>query len=436
MPFLDPTVALSSRQEAFRRHYTASGNAADAARRTGYAELHNPWSPENIERRQRDSLNWLERAGPFDPAGAQHLPRTRSEGEPEPQAALPRSRKAPARPAGVRGDERYTKAAKGVRRPGGVHPISMTRCRGSFLPGPTLPERRKRANWVDRLYAWTACTHGPPESAAFAVLACPPPPVRARRRPRLRPGPRRARLRRRRAYGLRRGQPEKRDGRDFRQLRERDRPCRNRLARGLLGACPPDPARRARGHLHFRQSGLDGRPGAGRPHRPGEPLRPPDQQPGAGGARAGCAAGPGRAGPRPHWPAGRWPPRHDPRQRSARRHLRQGGARMAGRLEGRGAAGRAGGQCARRAGARLLRRGAARHRLCDRCRSGRQCDGHRDLPRRRASTHRLSSRRGRCEPQPAQFALPRLAPGPGGEGRRSSGKALSPPSSRIAAWTG
>ena len=37
MPFLDPTLSLSTRQEAFCRHYTASGNAADAARRAGYA---------------------------------------------------------------------------------------------------------------------------------------------------------------------------------------------------------------------------------------------------------------------------------------------------------------------------------------------------------------------------------------------------------------
>ena len=35
---LDATAALSTRQEAFCRHFTASGNAADAARRAGYAE--------------------------------------------------------------------------------------------------------------------------------------------------------------------------------------------------------------------------------------------------------------------------------------------------------------------------------------------------------------------------------------------------------------
>ena len=37
MPLIDPALALSTRQEAFCRHYTASGNAADAARRAGYA---------------------------------------------------------------------------------------------------------------------------------------------------------------------------------------------------------------------------------------------------------------------------------------------------------------------------------------------------------------------------------------------------------------
>ncbi len=38
MPLLDPTVTLSSRQEAFCRHFVASGNAADAARQAGYSE--------------------------------------------------------------------------------------------------------------------------------------------------------------------------------------------------------------------------------------------------------------------------------------------------------------------------------------------------------------------------------------------------------------
>ena len=36
-------------------------------RRNNYAEIHDPWSPENIEQRRRDSLDWLERAGPINP---------------------------------------------------------------------------------------------------------------------------------------------------------------------------------------------------------------------------------------------------------------------------------------------------------------------------------------------------------------------------------
>ena len=88
MPKLDPTVAPSTRQEAFCRHFVASGNAADAARqagyaerddgdprdddridddradgaehdwfyqrRDGYAELYDPWTPENVEFRRQD----------------------------------------------------------------------------------------------------------------------------------------------------------------------------------------------------------------------------------------------------------------------------------------------------------------------------------------------------------------------------------------------
>ena len=38
-------------------------------RRNGYAELHDPWSPENIEQRRQDSLDWLERAGPINAPG-------------------------------------------------------------------------------------------------------------------------------------------------------------------------------------------------------------------------------------------------------------------------------------------------------------------------------------------------------------------------------
>ena len=65
MPLLDPTVTLSSRQEAFCRHFTASGNAADAARRAGYAEgsarqtgcalLERPYI---VERVRRIRMSW------------------------------------------------------------------------------------------------------------------------------------------------------------------------------------------------------------------------------------------------------------------------------------------------------------------------------------------------------------------------------------------
>ncbi|MCY3752709.1 MAG: hypothetical protein OXG99_01295 [Alphaproteobacteria bacterium] len=37
MPIIDPAIALSTRQEAFCRHYAVSGNAADAARQAGCA---------------------------------------------------------------------------------------------------------------------------------------------------------------------------------------------------------------------------------------------------------------------------------------------------------------------------------------------------------------------------------------------------------------
>ena len=65
MPMIDPTVALSARQEAFCRHFTASGNAADAARRAGYAErsarqtgcalLERPYI---VERVRRIRMSW------------------------------------------------------------------------------------------------------------------------------------------------------------------------------------------------------------------------------------------------------------------------------------------------------------------------------------------------------------------------------------------
>ena len=62
---LDATAALSTRQEAFCRHFVASGNAADAARRAGYAErsarqtgcalLERPWI---VERVRRIRMSW------------------------------------------------------------------------------------------------------------------------------------------------------------------------------------------------------------------------------------------------------------------------------------------------------------------------------------------------------------------------------------------
>ena len=65
MPVIDPTVALSTRQEAFCRHYAVSGNAADAARQAGYSErsarqtgcalLERPYI---VERLRRIRLSW------------------------------------------------------------------------------------------------------------------------------------------------------------------------------------------------------------------------------------------------------------------------------------------------------------------------------------------------------------------------------------------
>ena len=65
MSIIEPAVALSTRQEAFCRHYAASGNAADAARRAGYsgrsarqtgcALLERPYI---VERLRRIRLSW------------------------------------------------------------------------------------------------------------------------------------------------------------------------------------------------------------------------------------------------------------------------------------------------------------------------------------------------------------------------------------------
>ncbi len=65
MPLIDPAVALSTRQEAFCRHYAVSGNAADAARQAGYAKgsarqtgcalLERPYV---VERLRRIRLSW------------------------------------------------------------------------------------------------------------------------------------------------------------------------------------------------------------------------------------------------------------------------------------------------------------------------------------------------------------------------------------------
>ena len=65
MPIIEPAVALSTRQEAFCRHYATSGNAADAARQAGYsgrsarqtgcALLERPYV---VERLRRIRLSW------------------------------------------------------------------------------------------------------------------------------------------------------------------------------------------------------------------------------------------------------------------------------------------------------------------------------------------------------------------------------------------
>ena len=73
MPIIQPAVALSTRQEAFCRHYAASGNAADAARQAGYsgrsarqtgcALLERPYI---VERVRRSRLEREERGGGED----------------------------------------------------------------------------------------------------------------------------------------------------------------------------------------------------------------------------------------------------------------------------------------------------------------------------------------------------------------------------------
>ena len=71
MPIIRPAIALSTRQEAFRRHYATSGNAADAAERAGYSErcdghgaIYDPWAPEEVEEQRRSRLERAEgRAG-------------------------------------------------------------------------------------------------------------------------------------------------------------------------------------------------------------------------------------------------------------------------------------------------------------------------------------------------------------------------------------
>ena len=65
MPIIQPAVALSTRQEAFCRHYAASGNAADAARQAGYSERSARQTgcallgrPYVVERLRRIRLSW------------------------------------------------------------------------------------------------------------------------------------------------------------------------------------------------------------------------------------------------------------------------------------------------------------------------------------------------------------------------------------------
>ena len=62
MPLIDPAIALPTRQEAFCRHYTVSGNAADAARQAGYSK-----------RFARIAFNTTVQAqGPIAPGGCRH----------------------------------------------------------------------------------------------------------------------------------------------------------------------------------------------------------------------------------------------------------------------------------------------------------------------------------------------------------------------------
>ena len=73
MLLIDRAVALSTRQEAFCRHFTVSGYAERSARQTGSALLERPWIVERVrrirmswKRTERGEACWP-RKGPFDP---------------------------------------------------------------------------------------------------------------------------------------------------------------------------------------------------------------------------------------------------------------------------------------------------------------------------------------------------------------------------------
>ena len=68
MPIIDPAIALSTRREAFCRHYTASGNAADAARQ-GHARA------KRALARHRESREALEAQEGFDAAAHEEAAR-------------------------------------------------------------------------------------------------------------------------------------------------------------------------------------------------------------------------------------------------------------------------------------------------------------------------------------------------------------------------
>ena len=140
MSIIEPAVALSTRQEAFCRHYAASGNAADAARQAGYSGALRP--PDRM--RAAGAALHRRAPAPHPPVMETHRTRRGADRARQAGAGVGRGRRQRVRLHHAPGACASRRRSPGLSRPPAGPAPGSGRCRMRTNSGRSGPARRMR----------------------------------------------------------------------------------------------------------------------------------------------------------------------------------------------------------------------------------------------------------------------------------------------------